>query len=261
MYRKLGYIKDPHDPRDYKFSEWTGSNKLSASASSTDLKSFYVPIDQGGTSSCVANAVAQAISCARSWKLGKQVAFPSRLGVYWFSRASNLVPVEKYIDETKISDDGTWIRSATTVVKNLGVVDESRWKFVESKVNDKPPSALWFKRTPKDSVVFRRIDEGKASTEQIVAALAARQPVAFGTLVTYDYMRVTGVKYLDKMSGTVAGGHAQCLLDSTVMNGKTYFLCANSWGSGWGSNGLVWLSQDILASSDTSDIWAIEAVK
>jgi cathepsin B len=42
-------------------------------------------------------------------------------------------------------------------------------------------------------------------------------------------------------STSVAGGHAIKVLGWGVESGKKYWLCANSWGSGWGMSGYIYI--------------------
>jgi cathepsin B len=45
------------------------------------------------------------------------------------------------------------------------------------------------------------------------------------------------------VSGGVAGGHAIKILGWGTESGVDYFLCANSWGSGWGMAGFFKIKQ------------------
>src|SRR6266480_4518671 len=83
--RRLGYIRDSHDPRDLHFD--APEHLLQSLPSQVDLAPLCPAVyDQGDLGSCTANAIAAAFE----FEMKKQELadfMPSRLFIYYYERA------------------------------------------------------------------------------------------------------------------------------------------------------------------------------
>jgi cathepsin B len=80
---------------------------------------------------------------------------------------------------------------------------------------------------------------GAASVKSLIAASG---PVETGFTVYEDFFAYKSGVY-HHVSGGVAGGHAVKILGWGVESGVNYWLCANSWGTGWGLSGFFKIKQ------------------
>jgi cathepsin B len=75
----------------------------------------------------------------------------------------------------------------------------------------------------------------------IQAAVIAGGPVEVSFTVYQDFMSYKSGVYVHT-SGAVVGGHAVKLIGWGVSGSMNYWICANSWGSGWGIQGFFWIA-------------------
>jgi C1A family cysteine protease len=101
------------------------------------------------------------------------------------------------------------------------------------------------------------------SLSQMQGCLASGYPFVFGFTVYESFesnvVARTGHAPMPGSSERVLGGHAVCAVGYD--NDKRWFICRNSWGTGWGMRGYFTLPYDYLANSDLSaDFWTIRVV-
>lgn len=91
----------------------------------------------------------------------------------------------------------------------------------------------------KSYVWATTLEDARAS---IVSEVSA---VAFGTYWYWsmDDTDPNGILTVDLNSG-IAGGHLWLCIGVVEMFGKVYYLCQNSWGEGWGKDGLFLVSEE-----------------
>jgi C1A family cysteine protease len=117
---KLGWKKDPHNPKDFKFEQLKPRLTV-VSTSDEHIINERAPIfDQGRLSSCVANATCGALEILLGLSDSAEPPRLSRLFIYWNARV--------YTKETNL-DEGTYIRDAFDSLRTLGVCLESTWKY------------------------------------------------------------------------------------------------------------------------------------
>lgn len=242
MTRAFGYLRDPEDARDQPFAAKLGRFAESPPPASASLERADVrPKDQGMTSSCTGQAVAQAVRLAY---LHQGVACPelSALDVYYRGRA-------EYGGQG--TDDGSYLRSVISATKQGGVADERAWPFSEYDVNRNPN--MLARRSAFDRKGTRgyyRIEGG--DVDGIRRAIAAGYPVVGGWQVDDGFLNWNGNGVI---SGQVMaiGGHAMPIV-SYAADGT--FRLLNSWGLSYGRSGYAVVDDMFVAA--VQDAWAIE---
>ncbi|NQY04266.1 MAG: C1 family peptidase [Halieaceae bacterium] len=259
LLRGTGYRPDDPDPRDWDEAKLG----LSVSASPPSSISLgQVPIyNQGRTSSCVAQAIAGGIEILerKAPEYHDKASTPSRLFIYFNSRRS-------HSGGPALFDNGTYLRTAAKAMERLGVPDESMWKFSQNpmRVNRRPSFAASMRgKARSDGNYYRILPGGDQRIKAIKAALLEGLPVAFGTLVTPDFLKSKGSHTIDKPSDTAqfAGGHAMLIVGYDVTDEGLVFEVRNSWGTGWRDDGYGWLTEDYIRWASSRDFQIIKGWK
>jgi C1A family cysteine protease len=244
---KLGWKKDPHSDKDYKFDQL--KNRLSAvSFSGEHIIPENFPIyDQLSLNSCVANATCGALEILMGLKQSNPAGL-SRLFVYWNARV--------YTKETD-RDEGTYIRNAFDSLRTLGVCLENAWKYDPGMVFAQPNLESYKEGDDNTIDSFYRIDStGSQRLDDIETAIRANHPVVFGTGVSREFTQYTGGGKVWGPPSSSIGGHAMVVVGVRIAsNGAREFLIRNSWGTSWGDDGHCWFNEDYLMSDQTNDLW------
>jgi C1A family cysteine protease len=237
--RRFGYVRDVPDVRDQHFA------KLGIGAappSSASLRSYVVEVlDQLGTSSCCANAWAQALRIAdRVQGLQSAPQLSSREFLYYCAR--------KY-DGGAIVDAGTQLRSVAKAVVKFGRPPESAWPFVEAKINDQPPwEAVREAFDHRGPAGYHRI----STLTEIKQAIAAGHAVVGGADIGESFENYTSGVYSPNPSEAKLGGHALCFVGYDEQS----FTIVNSWGPLWGlDHGFIRVAPGF--ASTFTDLWCV----
>ena len=207
-----------------------------------DLRSYCTPSNQGSLSSCVGNAVADAIEIISAIN-GQGRNELSRLFVYAMARILN---------GNLHQDAGTYIRSAFDSLTKFGICEESLWPYVNSKVYTSP-SLLSQQRARGHKIhsYYRIKSTGTQRINDAIAALRAMKPVVFGCLLDKTFYDIKDMNPVGPPTGPSIGGHAMVIVGYQKGN----FIVKNSWGTRWGSQGYWTMTPDYLAWKNTWDIW------
>ncbi len=89
--------------------------------------------------------------------------------------------------------------------------------------------------------LFGAKDDPKKKVFQVKKMLASRRPVVIGMSVKRNFYELKDAKFWHPDLGktTPAGGHAMVVVGYDDRKGA--FRIFNSWGKGWGDNGLIWV--------------------
>jgi len=234
--RSYGYIPDVPDARDQHFAKF-GIGAAPPSAAS--LRSHVIEVvDQLGTSSCCANAWAQALRIADHVSGVKSPQLSSREFLYYGAR--------KY-DGGDIVDMGTQLRSVAKAVVKFGRPPESAWPFVESKINDQPPwEAFREAFDHKGPAGYHRV----STLTEIKQAIAAGHAVVGGVQIGQSFENYTGGIFSDPNDARI-GGHALCFTSYDEQS----FEIVNSWGPFWGDRGFIRVSPTF--ATRFTDLWCV----
>ena len=232
-----GYIPDTPDARDARMSERFGAVRLPASKS---LDGYIVKIlDQGSTSKCVVHAWAQAMRMC-DWKSGlSNLELSSR--DFWYYNCLAF-------DGGGFADMGTQLRSAARAAVKFGRAPESVWPFTEEPLVRQPPWEAYRRAYDyKGPAGYYRV----SSLDEIRSAIALGKPVVGGAMVGQSLEDYVGGLYDPQPNERKIGGHAM----TVVGYDPGSFTICNSWGHGWGDNGLVHVSPSFMETF--TDLWAV----
>lgn len=231
---------DPIDSRDWLYS-WSRSAIVPPVRILAERVGAIE--DQGPTNSCTANAL---VSICEMIAPGQDY---SRLFNYYLSREL----FKGLVD----GDNGSSPRHALRAAQKFGMALESVWPFDTSALNTRPSDAAFADALTRPIGGYYRISE--ISDDRIRAtkhALASGYPVHYSFFVSQDFIRLRD----DDIARSVTlGGGATGTMHAVALIGydQDSFYCENSWGTGWGNNGIGRLHPQVIAR-DSVDIWVVK---
>lgn len=188
-------------------------------------------LDQGQIGSCVANAFALNVSF-----ITKNSINLSRLLLYALSRIKDNSPLS--------IDAGTTIRSAGSSIANYGACKEIIYPYNSTNVSNYkllPPLIAFKNSNIFKSFSYTFVSQGTNYLNNIKAVLNNYNvPIIFGFMVYDSFMTSSVAKtglvpMPDLKKEKLQGGH--CMNIIGYDDDKQMFICANSWGVGWGNKG------------------------
>ncbi len=253
----LGFRPEPADSFARHWDIGSVREPMLAAAGSgraSDLRGFSLSRhDQLRTSSCVANATVKALEIKRVMQHGPAAHLDlSRLAVYFLAR--------EMMDPSETgSDAGTYVSLAADAIRRFGVCRENQggsddkafWPFSEESVNNSPPwLAMREAYLHKISAWYAIQSSGSSRVDDVITALAAGNPVVYGTKVGRQWQTYDGA--ILGVQGDIIGGHATCLVGWDPAGG--FFWGENSWGNEWGPyDGFYKMSPEVVADASSSD--------
>jgi hypothetical protein len=251
--RKLDYIWQPPDHRDFKFTP-----KWSLMAALPPSFSLPVPqvIDQGELGSCGPSSIDGLIR-SNMLAQGMEVRPTSRLFTYWNTR---------YLIGMVNEDSGVYNRVMMKALAKWGyAAPESLWPY------NKP-----FKEQPTDNVYTAALPNvltSYAAVEQnlqiMKATIMGGDPFVFGFTCYPQLISDQAARdgLIAMPSGNAIGGHDIVLLgwDDNMRcpgtNTPGAFKFLNSWGEWWGQKGLGWFPYEYATdANEAGDFWVINAI-
>lgn len=248
-YHAKGWVPDLPDQRDYTYL--ATPEQVQSLPSAVDLRADMPGIyDQGQLGSCTAQAVAAAMEFDRR-KERLTDFIPSRLFIYYYTRV---------LEHTVSIDSGASLRDTTKTVARRGACPESEWPYIINRFADLPAAADRRDALQDRALLYRRVPR---TLQQMQACLASGYPFYFGIAVYESFessiVAQTGMVPLPAMDEQLLGGHA--LLAVGYRNSDQYFVVRNSWGTGFGDHGYLYIPYTYLLNRGlASDFWVIKTV-
>ena len=236
--RKLGWLPDPHDPRDLKLKV----SRIRCLPNSIDLRPKCSTIEnQEDIGSCTAQSCVAAMEYLDRVQDDKWTDL-SRLFVYYNSR------------DDKTGDTGAYIRDVIKTLSALGACDETLHPYIPKNYAVKPSSNAYNDALKRRITEYRRVD----SLRGIRQSLADGYPVIFGFMVPTGFESSVGSDGIMPLpapdEGTV-GGH--CCIIVGYDDKKKLLTIRNSWGKGWGDGGYFYMPYSFISDDITCDMWTI----
>lgn len=245
MKHTYGWIKQPEDSRDHKYSE-SKFCKAMELPKLTDLREVDSEIlDQSTLGSCTANGIGGAINFIQKGSSPISSFMASRLFIYFNERSA-----EGTIDQ----DSGANIRDGISSVVNQGICSENLWPYDVSQFAV-VPSQEAYDAALKDVVTnYLSLD----SATDIKNCLASGFPVVFGITVFASFespeVATSGIIPVPAQNEEILGGH--CMKIVGYDDDNQWWIVANSWGTSWGKSGYCFLPYEYMAK-EGSDFWTI----
>ena len=240
-------IRDGPDLRDFKFS----FSAIQPPFQTVDLRTANVippVLDQGNLGSCVSNAVSNSLRyLLRKNKLPDFQ--PSRLFIYYFTRL---------IEGSVSSDSGCTIRDCMKELTSYSCCDEKLWPYTTSKFATLPSTSCV--RAAHNNIKGLKYMSVTNSLVAIKACINSKNLVTIGIPVWSSFeSQSTGqtgiVPMPDINTETMLGGHCMNIVGYNEI--KKWFIVENSWGTGWGDKGYLYIPYDYILKYGW-DFWCLQ---
>ncbi len=255
VHRVLNLIKDTPDTRDFKFVRPMG---IMAVASHSDLRPSSPPIyDQGQFGSCTAQAWTRLIEFIQLVHIKKNIPGPEEFGNGYTQLARLFFYFnERRVRGTTAHDAGAMLRDGMVAARKWGVCRESIWPYNSHDLLTRPPDVCYSEGLKHLITQAKMVRITDGDIDGMRACLASGTPIVFGKTLTDSFMRIRHDGIAPDSSGKIVGGHAMTLVGHD--DKKKMFTVANSWGTGFGDKGHVYISYKEIGNPQiTSDFWTV----
>lgn len=192
------------------------------------------------------HAVRDQQQCGSCWAFGASEAFSDRFAIASKGKVNVVLSPEELVscDTNDYGCNGGYMDMAWEFLENHGVTSDACFPYsagsgfapaCATKCADGEDFSKKFK------CVAGSVRQSKG-VDQIKSEIYANGPVEGAFTVYEDFFSYSSGVY-HHVSGGIAGGHAIKILGFGTENGTPYWLCANSWGSGWGMSGFFKIQQ------------------
>ena len=144
---------------------------------------------------------------------------------------------------------GSWIADAMQLMVNKGV---PKYKDFNIDCPSSISTTIYNKAADHKIKSYARLhnadDSKNMKIRTVKKALANGNPVVFGMKCPSSFHDARGVWTPSENPNNAYGGHAMCVIgyDNNKYGGA--FEIMNSWGTGWGNDGFVWIKYDDFAA-------------
>lgn len=172
--------------------------------------------------------------CGSCWAFGATESLSDRFTIATNGATDVVLAPEDLVacDGDNYGCQGGYLSNAWNYLANTGAVADSSFPYTSGDGSvPQCPSSLGHKYKCQAGTVVEMTSPDELRTE-----ILTNGPIETQFTVYADFYNYQGGVY-QHVSGGVEGGHAIKVLGWGNESGVDYWLCANSWGSGWGEQG------------------------
>lgn len=254
-----GFRTDPDAPLDKTIMSFDRLKMsiVSAPSEGEHIIPEHTPIsEQGNAPSCTANVACDIAEALIGLEDVSKVVQLARRAAWWLARRQ---------EGTEKEFCGVRLSTMFRVLAEIGACPESVWPYDPPSGNE----ALleWATKKPKLAAMEIMSDNKLTGWAQIFEmeealldaidyAIFANHPVGFGTAIDETFRQYRGdldtVLRPPENPDNVIGRHAIAIFGRRVKKQRRNYLIRNSWGTGYGFNGHVWVDQSYITWSEAS---------
>ena len=154
-------------------------------------------------------------------------------------------------EEGRRCNNGWWVPPSLNAFKNKGVVDEACYPYTPGDQNCTGRCTDWQSRTLKISG-WKEL----SSISEMKECLSKEGPLVGCFSVYSDFFAYRSGIYRKTSSATLRGGH--CIGVVGYNDTQRYWICKNSWGTGWGDNGYFKIAYGQVGIDNK--MWLVEGI-
>lgn len=175
-----------------------------------------------------------------------------------WSNSTDILSAAYIYNQVKVNSDcgsGAYIKDALNLLKNQGVSTYSSMPYVEGNCAKQPTSAQ--KQNASDKKIASWSSIKKSDLNSIKSKLAANHPVVIGISVDQLWEDGGDKNHVwKKNNGSTFGGHCVSIVGyDDAMNA---FYVQNSWGTGWGAQGMIWIDYGMFSNYKVNEVYSIQ---
>jgi C1A family cysteine protease len=263
MNRAYSWRPSPLDPRNIVTD--VSEEAIAAAPTQFDPTGQFLPpvggtpdipsiVDQLQIGSCTANAFRTALLRALI-AAGFSPEEISRLHIYGGERS---------IEGTFPKDSGAIGHDAFKFARRQGIALEPVWPYGDGSTFADQAD---YNEAQGSTVKIRiaQYSHPHPDADTFKAVLSGGKYICFGFTVYESFesqaVAESGIVPLPRRGERVLGGHEVVAVGYLILDGKLYFICQNSWGTGWGKSGFFLMPEAYVLGYGTSDWRVIDSVK
>jgi len=190
-------------------------------------------------SNCV-HPIRDQKQCGSCWAFGASETLSDRFCIFSDGKVNVVLSPEDMVecDQRDMGCNGGNLNRAWKYLENTGIVTEKCLPYTSGDGStDRCPSKC---ESPAIDYEKYKCEKGSIVTARTADAIKSQiynyGPMETGFTVYSDFMNYASGVYTHQ-TGHMEGGHAVKIVGWGLENGLEYWLCANSWGPGWGIDG------------------------
>lgn len=198
------------------------------------------------------HAVRDQQQCGSCWAFGSSEALSDRFAIASSGKVNVILSPEDLVscDNTDYGCGGGYMENAWEYLENSGIVSDDCFPYTAGSGVEAPCASSCVNGEPFTKYKCQTGSIVHPQTpEEIKSELYAHGPMEGAFTVYEDFFSYKSGVY-HHVSGGIAGGHAIKVLGYGTQDGMDYWLCANSWGSGWGESGYFKIKQGDCGIND-----------
>ena len=241
MENKYGFVPSPKDERDFILASFLPPLEVSLPDEWVTWQAWQTPVKyQANLGSCVAFSTGGQKEAYDYKELGI-IPDLSEQFLYGKCKETDGMP----------SVNGTYIRAALKVLKDIGVCEETYFPYEGKYPPSGSPKEGYLENAAKYKIsTYASVDITK---EALQIALYQNGPVVVGINVYENFERIGSDGIAQFPSGSLKGGHAILVIGYN----KLGLVCKNSWSTRWGNQGYCTIPWAVWEKINLGEAWSV----